>query len=74
MFYALGTEIAIVVAILAVSANLLQQKLLRNPNEPPVVFHWLPFIGSTVTYGIDPFKFFFECQAKVRQQCNMFHI
>ena len=31
-----------------------------------MVFHWLPVIGSTVIYGIDPFKFFFDCQAKVR--------
>ena len=42
-----------------------QQILFKNPNEPPVVFHWLPVIGSTVTYGIDPFRFFFDCQAKV---------
>jgi hypothetical protein len=34
-------------------------------NEPPVVFHWLPIIGSTVTYGIDPYKFFFAQQKKV---------
>ena len=54
------------ILVLFILANILQQILLKNTNEPPVVFHWLPFIGSTVTYGIDPFKFFFECQAKVR--------
>lgn len=54
------------ILVLAVLVNGLQQTLLRNQNEPPVVFHWLPLIGSTVTYGIDPFKFFFECQSKVR--------
>ena len=47
-----------------------QQTLFKNPNEPPVVFHWLPVIGSTVTYGIDPFRFFFDCQAKV---CGYMH-
>lgn len=63
---ALGILTAIVsVLILALLANILQQLLLKNLNEPPVVFHWLPFIGSTVTYGIDPFKFFSDCQAKV---------
>ena len=54
------------VLILAILANIFQQILLKNPHEPPVVFHWLPIIGSTVTYGIDPFKFFFGCQAQVR--------
>lgn len=51
---------------LAILTNILQQLFLKNPNEPPIVFHWVPLIGSTVTYGIDPFKFFFDCQAKVR--------
>ena len=54
------------IMVFAIAANVLQQTLLAKSNEPPVVFHWLPLIGSTVTYGIDPFKFFFECQAKVR--------
>ncbi|KAL8736915.1 MAG: hypothetical protein Q9181_002211 [Wetmoreana brouardii] len=49
---------------IAVVSTVLQQTLFKNPNEPPVVFHWLPIIGSTVTYGIDPYKFFFDCQAK----------
>ena len=50
---------------LAVILNVLSQLLFKNPNEPPVVFHWFPIIGSTVTYGIDPYKFFFDCRAKV---------
>ena len=57
-----------VVILLTIFVNVLQQTLLKKSNEPPVVFHWLPIIGSTVTYGIDPFKFFFQCQAKVRTQ------
>ncbi|KAI9738017.1 MAG: Sterol 14-alpha demethylase, partial [Candelina submexicana] len=52
------------VLVLVVLTTVLQQSLLKNPNGPPVVFHWLPIIGSTVTYGMDPFKFFFDCQAK----------
>ena len=48
----------------AVVLNVLSQLLLKNPTEPPVVFHWFPIIGSTVTYGIDPFKFFFACREK----------
>ena len=45
--------------------TVLQQMFFKNRNEPPVVFHWFPIIGSAVTYGMDPFKFFFDCQAKV---------
>lgn len=50
--------------VLAVVLNVLSQLLLKNPNEPPVVFHWFPIIGNTVTYGVDPYKFFFDCRAK----------
>jgi hypothetical protein len=52
--------------LLAIVLNVLKQLLLKNPNEPPLVFHWIPVIGSTVTYGIDPYKFFFANQKKVR--------
>jgi sterol 14-demethylase len=51
---------------LSIILNVLSQLLFKNPNEPPMVFHWLPFIGSTVTYGMDPPKFFKENRAKVR--------
>jgi Cytochrome P450 len=43
---------------------LLQLPLFRNPHEPPLVFHWVPVIGSTISYGMDPFKFFFACREK----------
>lgn len=52
--------------VLAVVLNALSQVLLKNPNQPPVVFHWFPWIGSTVTYGMDPYGFFFANRAKVR--------
>ena len=55
-------------SLLAVSVifNILRQLFFKNPNEPPLVFHWFPFIGSTISYGMDPYKFFFDCRAKVR--------
>jgi sterol 14-demethylase len=55
--------------VLAVVLNVLSQLLLKTPNEPPVVFHWFPIIGSTVVYGMDPYKFFFDCRAKVSCPC-----
>lgn len=51
---------------LSVVLNVLHQLLFKNPKEPPVVFHWFPFIGSTISYGMDPYKFFFDCRKKVR--------
>ena len=54
---------------IAIIVNVLGQLFSRNPNEPPLVFHWLPFIGSTITYGIDPYKFFFSCREKVLGCC-----
>jgi hypothetical protein len=54
-----------VFVVLSIVLNVLQQLLLKNPNEPPVVFHWVPFFGSTISYGIDPYIFFFRCREKV---------
>lgn len=50
---------------LSVVVNVLRQLLFKSPHEPPVVFHWFPFVGSTISYGIDPYKFFFNARAKV---------
>ncbi|KAJ5717840.1 hypothetical protein N7488_003486, partial [Penicillium malachiteum] len=47
------------ITFLAVFANIVNQQFFYRRNEPPVVFHWFPFLGSTVRYGMDPYKFFF---------------
>ena len=61
-FYVLGL-LALVIVL-----NALQQVFLPRPkSQPPVVFHWLPFVGNAVSYGADPLRFFNECQQKVRQ-------
>ncbi|KAJ5140566.1 Eburicol 14-alpha-demethylase [Penicillium atrosanguineum] len=49
---------------LSVVVNVLRQLLFKSPHEPPMVFHWFPFVGSTISYGIDPYKFFFNARAK----------
>lgn len=54
--------------VLSIVINVLRQLIFKNPHEPPLVFHWVPFIGSTITYGIDPYRFFFACKEKVRSQ------
>jgi len=51
--------------VLSIVINVLQQLLFKDPTKPPVVFHWFPIIGSTISYGIDPYKFFDDCKEKV---------
>ncbi|KAK3695045.1 cytochrome P450 51 [Podospora appendiculata] len=68
-FSKLGTasQVGVVIAsfiFLSVFLNVSRQLLFKNPNEPPVVFHWFPLIGSTVTYGMDPPRFFKENKKK----------
>lgn len=55
----------LVILTATITGNVLQQILQRSLNEPPIVFHWFPVIGSTIAYGIDLFRFFHECKAKV---------
>jgi sterol 14-demethylase len=45
--------------------SVLNQLLFKNPNEPPVIFHWFPIIGSTLSYGTDPYEFFKKCRTEV---------
>lgn len=52
--------------LLAVAINVLRQQIPRNKSEPPVIFHWIPFIGNAVSYGTDPCKFYKECRKQVR--------
>lgn len=66
----LGTPMLVAVAtvtfvVLSVLINVLNQLLPKDPTKPPVVFHYFPFFGSTVRYGMDPYVFFQDCQKKV---------
>ncbi|KAI5481064.1 cytochrome P450, family 51 (sterol 14-demethylase) [Pseudohyphozyma bogoriensis] len=36
----------------------------KDPTRPPVVFHYVPWIGSAVGYGMDPYKFLFDNRDK----------
>ncbi|RDB26125.1 Lanosterol 14-alpha demethylase [Hypsizygus marmoreus] len=53
------------IPIIAIILNVIWQLIVpRNPTDPPVIFHWLPIIGSAISYGNDPLKFFFACREK----------
>lgn len=62
--YPLTTLFSLLLAY--VLANILKQLFFQDPHRPPVVWHWIPKLGSTIDYGQDPYKFFFKCQEKVR--------
>ncbi|KAF3906534.1 hypothetical protein ABW20_dc0107506 [Dactylellina cionopaga] len=62
--WALGPSILGAVVVLSVLINVINQLLFADPNQPPVVFHWFPFLGSTIIYGMEPYKFFNNCQEK----------
>ena len=49
---------------IAITYNIIRQVFFYDRNAPPEVFSLIPVLGSTVTYGIDPFKFFFQCYEK----------
>ena len=68
MFWPLLGAYALVAFVAAILLNVAYQLLLRvlNRTKPPLVFHWIPFLGSTISYGMDPYKFFFACREKVR--------
>ncbi|WYZ43662.1 hypothetical protein EsH8_VII_000098 [Colletotrichum jinshuiense] len=41
-----------------------RQLFFRGKTEPPAVFHWIPYVGNAVSYGMDPVAFFIKYRAK----------
>ena len=50
--------------VLSVVFNVLKQLVYKHPNRAPVVFHFFPWIGSAVVYGMKPYEFFNENRKK----------
>lgn len=60
-----AATLAVVLPLIAVILNVAAQLFLpKRASAPPVVFHYAPIIGSAVTYGMDPYKFFFDNREK----------
>ena len=57
----IGTFIA---AAIIINVMLQLLPVRRKGSDPPVVFHYVPIIGSTITYGINPYRFFADCRRK----------
>ncbi|TLD20436.1 hypothetical protein PspLS_08601 [Pyricularia sp. CBS 133598] len=60
--YSTGASLLFIIG--SVILNALWQQLPRPKSEPPLVFHWLPFIGNAVSYGTDPYRFYSRCREK----------
>jgi len=54
---------------LSIFRHIVKQAVFPNRDEPPLVFSWLPLIGSTIEYGTDPYSFYFKYQKKVIVEC-----
>ncbi|KAH7025600.1 cytochrome P450 51 [Macrophomina phaseolina] len=48
----------ILTVIISILFNVLRQVLFPKIGQPPVVFHWVPWLGSAIEYGTDPLKFY----------------
>jgi sterol 14-demethylase len=48
-------------AAFAVAWNLLKQLFFYDRSAPPVVFHFVPFWGSSYQYTVDPYEFVTTC-------------
>lgn len=51
--------------VASILINACRQTLFHAKSEPPAVFHWIPYIGNAVSYGMDPVAFFVKYRAKV---------
>lgn len=54
----------LLLVVFAIVHNVARQLYFADPRRPPVVFHIFPLIGSTIQYGIDPYKFYSDCRQK----------
>lgn len=65
-FMALSLPVKAAVILLAPFVyNLLWQLSLRlRKDRVPLVFHWIPWFGSAVPYGMQPYEFFETCRQK----------
>ncbi|KAI0675909.1 cytochrome P450 [Trametes maxima] len=52
------------IPVLCIVLNVLWQLLPRTKSQPPLVWHWIPLLGSAPAYGRDPVVFLSKCREK----------
>ncbi|KAK6205442.1 cytochrome P450 lanosterol 14-alpha-demethylase [Scheffersomyces amazonensis] len=60
----LGQQISIIVLAPFVYNLVYQFYYSLRKDRAPLVFHWIPWFGSAVTFGMKPYDFFEECRLK----------
>lgn len=51
--------LAVITEIYVIGSQLLAR---RNKTLAPMAFYWIPWVGSSIPYGIDPYEFFEDCR------------
>lgn len=57
-------QILLIVAVPFVFNLLWQFNNSLRRDRVPMVFHWIPWFGSAIAYGMDPYGFFEDCRQK----------
>ncbi|KAG7856908.1 hypothetical protein KL939_003693 [Ogataea angusta] len=57
-------KIMIVVALPFVYSIVWQLLYSLRNDRVPLVFYWIPWLGSAIPYGMQPYEFFAQCQQK----------
>lgn len=60
----LGYKVSIVLLFPFVYNLLWQLYCSLRPDRVPLVFHWIPWFGSAIPYGMQPYDFFEDCRNK----------
>ena len=65
-FLSLGLlqKIFIIISIPFIYSITWQFLFSLRKDRVPLVFYWIPWVGSAVTYGMQPYEFFDNCRAK----------
>lgn len=60
----LAQRVSILVALPFVYTITWQLLYSLRKDRPPLVFYWIPWVGSAIPYGTKPYDFFEECHQK----------
>lgn len=63
LYYSIPLVVTSILAFI-IAVNVISQLLPKPKNRAPVVFHWVPWLGSAVDYGMRPYEFFRENHEK----------
>lgn len=60
----LGQQISIILIAPFIYNIIFQLLYSLRKDRAPLVFYWVPWLGSAVSYGMEPYKFFENCRKK----------